>query len=345
MIRKLVSLPLCVLALLLLMGASAAPQQSDVLLAEEESAALDETALETEAQVSIEEEAVNPGAGYIPDEVPWGLRPVEEEEDEEADQPQAPQQEAQEPVQDADSMILVDGAAVPASVGRFVENGITYVALAPMAQVLDSAVTIGWDGTTATVYSDQLSLTARVGDLYLVANGRYLYIPEGVRMVNSMVTVPLSTLAEAFGAALTWDSATGVTQITRGTGGILSGDAFYNQEDLFWLSRIITAESGNQPLEGQMAVGNVVMNRVAHPAYPKTVEEVLAQKNQFSPYQSGALADRTPNESSIVAAKLVLDGGEVAETDGALYFDSTTTSWAARNREYAATLGGHTFYY
>ena len=57
MIRKLVSLPLCVLALLLLMGASAAPQQSDALLAEEESAALDESALETEAQVSIEEEA------------------------------------------------------------------------------------------------------------------------------------------------------------------------------------------------------------------------------------------------------------------------------------------------
>ena len=73
MIRKLVSLPLCVLALLLLMGASAAPQQSDALLAEEESAALNESALETEAQVSIEEEAEEEN------EVPWGLRPIEVE--------------------------------------------------------------------------------------------------------------------------------------------------------------------------------------------------------------------------------------------------------------------------
>ncbi len=332
MIRKLVSLPLCVLALLLLMGASAAPQQSDVLLAEEESAALDETALETEAQVSIEEEAMSEGAGYIPDEVPWGLRPAEEE---------TPVQ-LQTPVE---ALIQVDGAAAPASVGRFVENGVTYVALAPMAQLLDSTVAIGWDGTTVSVYSANLNLTARVGQLYLVANGRYLYIPEGVRMVNDMVTVPLSTLVEAFGATLTWDGTTGVTRIARGTGGIVPGDAFYNQNDLFWLSRVIYAESGNQPLEGQMAVGNVVMNRVAHPAYPNTVEGVLAQKNQFSTYQSGALANRTPTEQCVIAAKLVLDGGEVSETDGALYFDSARSSWASRNRQYAATLGGHTFYY
>ena len=333
MIRKLMSLPLCVLALLLLMGASAAPQQSDVLLAEEESAALDETALETEAQVSIEEEAVNEGAGYIPDEVPWGLRPVEEAE------------ETLQPQTEVEPLLQVDGAAVPDTVGRFVEHGITYVALVPMAQLLDSTVSIGWDGSTVTVYSANLRLTARVGQLYLEANGRYLYIPEGVRMVNNMVSVPLSTLVEAFGATLAWDGATGVTRITRGAGGIVSGDAFYNQNDLFWLSRVIYAESGNQSLEGQMAVGNVVMNRVAHPAYPNTVEGVLAQKNQFSTYQSGALANRTPTEQCVIAAKLVLDGGEVAETDGALYFDSSRSSWASRNRQYAATLGGHTFYY
>ena len=333
MIRKLMSLPLCVLALLLLMGASAAPQQSDVLLAEEESAALDETALETEAQVSIEEEAVNEGAGYIPDEVPWGLRPVEEAE------------ETLQTQTEVEPLLQVDGAAVPDTVGRFVEHGITYVALVPMAQLLDSTVSIGWDGSTVTVYSANLRLTARVGQLYLEANGRYLYIPEGVRLVNNMVSVPLSTLVEAFGATLAWDGTTGVTRITRGTGGIVSGDAFYNQNDLFWLSRVIYAESGNQSLEGQMAVGNVVMNRVAHPAYPNTVEGVLAQKNQFSTYKSGALANRTPTEKCVIAAKLVLDGGEVAETDGALYFDSARSSWASRNRQYAATLGGHTFYY
>ena len=37
-------------------------------------------------------------------------------------------------------------------------------------------------------------------------------------------------------------------------------------------------------------------------------------------------------------------GGEVELTKGALYFDSTNYSWAAKNKEYVATLGGHNFY-
>ena len=40
----------------------------------------------------------------------------------------------------------------------------------------------------------------------------------------------------------------------------------------------------------------------------------------------------------------MLDGGEVELTKGALYFDSTNYSWAAKNKEYVATLGGHNFY-
>ena len=241
--------------------------------------------------------------------------------------------------------LLIDGVAAPANVGKFQKNGVTYVALAPMAQALDSSVEIGWDGSTANIYSSRLSLSAKVGQLYLVANGRYLYLPEGVQIVNNMVTVPLWAVVEAFDATLSWNGSTGTIQIKRGSGGIQSGDSYYDQEDLFWLSRIIYAESGNQSLEGQMAVGNVVMNRVASPAYPNTVQGVLAQKNQFTTYKSGALANRTPNQSSVIAAKLVLDGGEVEETDGALYFDSSSNSWASRNREFAATLGGHKFYY
>ena len=93
-----------------------------------------------------------------------------------------------------------------------------------------------------------------------------------------------------------------------------------------------------------MAVAIVVMNRVASPIYPDTVEEVLAQKNQFSTYRSGGLAENSPNASSVIAAKLVLDGGVVEEVAEALYFDSSSSSWAARNRECIAVIGGHRFY-
>ena len=126
--------------------------------------------------------------------------------------------------------------------------------------------------------------------------------------------------------------------------GLQPGSSFYNQEDLFWLSRVIYRESGNQDLEGQMAVGNVILNRVASPEFPNTVEGVLAQKNQFSTYKSGALRETNPSESSVIAAKLVLDGGVVEETRGATFFDSNANSWAAKNKQFIATFGSHNFY-
>ena len=316
------------------MGASTAPQQSAALLAEEESAVLNEDALDTESQVSYESMEYIGGGKLGNAEVSEQVSLTEEVEAEEQQQAVA-----------GDQTLFIDGVAAPTNLGKFQKNGVTYVSLAAMAQALEPSVQIGWDGSTVKISSSRLALTAKVGQLYLVANGRYLYLPEGVQNVNNTVTVPLSAVVEAFDAKLSWDGATGTIRITRGSGGIQSGDSYYDQEDLFWLSRIIYAESGNQPLEGQMAVGNVVMNRVASPAYPNTVQGVLAQKNQFSTYKSGALANRTPNQSSVIAAKLVLDGGEVAETDGALYFDSSSNSWASRNREFAAVLGGHKFYY
>ena len=252
----------------------------------------------------------------------------------------------QELTEQIDTALCVDGEYVSVEVARVQHDGVTYVALAPMAKELDESVQIGWDGSssTVTVKSSKLSLTAKVGQPYIQANGRYLYVPEGVQMVGGKVTVPLSVLVKAFDARLSWDAASGTVVVNRGSGAIQSGDSYYNQDDLFWLSRIIQAECGNQPLEGRMAVGNVVLNRVKNPAFPSTVKGVLSQKNQFTTWKNGALANRTPTATSVIAAKLVLDGGEVESTKGATFFDSNSNSWAARNKTCVAVIGNHKFY-
>ena len=106
---------------------------------------------------------------------------------------------------------------------------------------------------------------------------------------------------------------------------------------LYWLSRIIYAESGNQILEGKIAVGNVVMNRVNSPKFPDNIYDVLYQKNQFSPASSGSLK-RTPNAESVIAAKLVLEGVEIVP--GALFFNRAGMAcYASRNRAYLTTIG------
>ena len=316
--HKLFSVVLCGFALILLTGAGAAEAETGVLLMDEEigEAAQQVETLYTEEE--LPETAVPAAEGVSPQEL----------------------------TEQIDTALCVDGEYVSVEVARVQHDGVTDVALAPMAKELDESVQIGWDGSssTVTVKSSKLSLTAKVGQLYIQANSRYLYVPEGVQMVGGKVTVPLSVLVKAFDARLSWDAASGTVVVNRGSGAIQSGDSYYNQDDLFWLSRIIQAECGNQPLEGRMAVGNVVLNRVKNPAFPSTVKGVLSQKNQFTTWKNGALANRTPNATSVIAAKLVLDGGEVESTKGATFFDSNSNSWAARNKTCVAVIGNHKFY-
>lgn len=346
--RKLFSMLLCAVALLLLMGAGVEKNAAATLVIEEESASAQqgEQALETTVQTEPVSQDVKEPDDFVPQDV---VEPIPVDEITRANV--APQTVAEpapavEPAPALDQTLLVDGQPVPADTGKTVERGTTYVALAAMSKVLDPGVSVTWDGGagTAVVRGEHLTLIAKVGQLYLEANGRYLYVPEGIWMKNGSVVVPLKSLTKAFDAALTWNQATGVTTVSRGSGAIASGEAFYNKDDLFWLSRIVFAESGNQPLEGKISVANVVLNRVKSPIFPNTVQGVLAQKNQFTTYNGGRLGNRTPNDGSVIAAKLAMDGAVVEETADALYFDSAANSWASRNKTYVATIGGHKFY-
>lgn len=55
------------------------------------------------------------------------------------------------------------------------------------------------------------------------------------------------------------------------------------------LAAIIFCEAGNQPYEGQVAVGAVIMNRVRSSVYPNSIAEVIYQAGQFGPAMTGWL--------------------------------------------------------
>ena len=231
--------------------------------------------------------------------------------------------------------VQVDGNLL--SDRSYVEQGTTYV---PLRSLLDAFG--GWE----TYWDPQLrsAVSRSADDNILTADPAANTISIDGTVYSGRVTVefgrtyvPLRLVVQALGGTAAWDAYLDGAAVT-------SPGADHDAESLYWLSRIISAESRGEPLEGQIAVGNVVMNRLANPIFPDTIKEVLAQKNQFSTYKNGRLANRTPNASSVIAAKLVLDGGEVEETLGALYFDSRKTSWASRNKECVAVIGGHKFF-
>ena len=235
---------------------------------------------------------------------------------------------------------LVDGN-VCEDPGITVYNGITYVSLVNAVLALRPEAVIAWEGEYVVVTDEGLDIRVRVGDQYIQANGRCLYVLNGIIAQNGRVLVPVRTIAQAMGGWVSWS---GVVEVYSGESAIISGESYYNSDSLYWLSRIISAESGNQSLDGKLAVGTVIMNRVESPLFPNTIYDVIFAPNQFSPASNGSI-NREPNAESVVAAKLILEGVRVGGSS--LYFvnpSTTPNSWAERNRTYVTTIGAHAFF-
>lgn len=250
----------------------------------------------------------------------------------------APVRAAHQPVE-----VEVDGRALSADTGSYIYQGTAYVPLAAFLREVDAGE-LTWDGTSARLDTDTLDLTATPGQAWLEANGRTLYVPHTVQITNGRTMVPVRTAAQLFGAEVVWDEAAQTVRVGGGDEILRSGEEFYDPDTLYWLSRVISAESRGEPLVGQIAVGNVALNRVASPSFPNTLYSVIFQPGQFEPVENGTIY-QDPYRLSVTAAKLCLEGAQVI--GGCLYFfapDLSPGTWIVNNRTYYTTIGCHRFY-
>lgn len=231
--------------------------------------------------------------------------------------------------------VTVDGAAVEGFSARSCD-GETYVSFYGVTLALRPDASVEWEEDRLVARGEDFSMSALIGSHYLEVNGRYLYVPGAVRADENWDTlVPAKTLAAALGSEVSWD---GTVVFSAAGEPLLSGEEFYDAQTVDLLSRVITHESGNQPLAGKIAVGNVILNRVADSRFPATVWDVLFQPGQFP----GA-TNCTANAESILAAKLCLDGA--VTVPGAYWFNGVgKPCWASRNKALLFTIGGHAFY-
>ncbi len=244
--------------------------------------------------------------------------------------------------------VTVDGAPFSGSV--LVKNNTTYVGIRKFSTDLDPSASVTYDAATRTltVRSNALTLTCTDGNRYIVANGRYLYYDQPILMKDGTMYAPILQLYRAYGAGIKWSNTLHGFAVTRGRGGIASGSSYYRSDEVLWLSRIISAEAKGEPLLGKIAVGNVILNRVAHSAFPNTIYGVIFDRKygvQFTPTANGTIYG-TPTEESIIAAKICLEGYTVSS--GILYFVNPTkapNSWASKNRAPFGKIGNHAFYY
>lgn len=240
----------------------------------------------------------------------------------------------------AATQVTVNGAPITDSTATLVVEQVLYLSAAPvLAALYPDAQTDLADGML-TVTADGLYLEAAAGNAYFLVNGRYFYVPNFVASENGALLLPAQQLAQALGCTLETDEQTGLVALTQTGQPVTAND--YVEEDLYWLSRAIYSESGNQPMKGRIAVGTVILNRVANEAFPNTIKEVIFAPRQFSPVANGTIF-LTPDAESVIAAKLCLDGAR--EAGECLYFNVTSmVSWADRARTLYCTIGDHNFY-
>lgn len=120
------------------------------------------------------------------------------------------------------------------------------------------------------------------------------------------------------------------------------------------LAAAIYFEARSEPVAGQFAVAEVVMNRVDHPRHPNTVCAVVREDRGPKPHdcQFSFMCDGKPERirewdafyRALDIAERVIEE-RTSFTDGAIYYHTTAVSpsWS-RNLPVSAEIGDHVFF-
>ncbi|KPU45894.1 spore cortex-lytic enzyme precursor [Oxobacter pfennigii] len=111
------------------------------------------------------------------------------------------------------------------------------------------------------------------------------------------------------------------------------------------IAKVVYAESKGEPFIGKIAVASVIINRLSHPEFPKTIKDVIYEKNAFSCLDERYM-DINPDAESYMAVDEALRGND--PTDDAIFYynpKSATSTWmknATKNKP--TTIGRHVFF-
>jgi spore germination cell wall hydrolase CwlJ-like protein len=178
-------------------------------------------------------------------------------------------------------------------------------------------------------------------------------VPTGVNVSSAGVVPTLTVDTRAIEAAPAADAAAPATDTDTDTPDTLAEMVAAQaipaslDRDEECLAASVYFESKSEPLEGQLAVAEVVLNRANSGRFPKSICGVVFQPSQFSFVRGN---DFPPiNRASlhwkraVAIAQIAMNDSWDSEASDALYFHARRVSpnWGKRR---VATLGNHVFY-
>ena len=111
------------------------------------------------------------------------------------------------------------------------------------------------------------------------------------------------------------------------------------EEERELIARIVYLEARGEPAEGQQAVAEVILNRVAAENFPDTVADVVYQENPQQFTTAPRIDEAAPGEAQYAAVDAATSGEAVLPMD-VVYF-----SQQPENGNVWGTIGGHVFCY
>ncbi len=233
----------------------------------------------------------------------------------------------------------------------YLHRGTTYVPIRFVSEAL-RVDSVHWDSLTdsAIIKDGNTTIVLPKNKNGGYINGSYVPVENGTMLVNDRTYVPVRFVSEALDCQVNWVPETYTVNIQKQGVTVpaeLVGYRSYTDDEIYWLSKIIHAESQGEPMNGKIAVGNVVLNRVKSKDYPNTIYGVIFDKKhgvQFSPVLDGSIY-QTPLGDSVIAAKRALAGEK--PVGRCLFFLNPKTAgnkWILNNRQYYTTIVNHDFY-
>ena len=116
----------------------------------------------------------------------------------------------------------------------------------------------------------------------------------------------------------------------------------YSSNDRYLLAKVIYAEARGESYTGQVAIGAVVLNRVADSRFPNTVAGVIYQPWAFTAVNDGQI-NLEPNQKAYQAADDALNGWD--PTYGCVYYynpQTATSKWIWTTKK-VTQIGKHVF--
>ncbi|MCI3922180.1 cell wall hydrolase [Paenibacillus sp. TRM 82003] len=249
--------------------------------------------------------------------------------------------------------VSLNGETLPLEGHALVWDDRLFVPVAPLARWFGA--TVEWDPANEAV-----TLYIPNGDRIVMSNGVPVVYVNDTRyrmdtapfLADGKAYLPFRQVAGLMGASVAWAGEAKTAELALSEEAGTASEAFasvfeeaepYTEEDYLLLAKLVPVEGGYESYEGQLAIANVVLNRVKDERFPASIREVIYSGKQFPPAHNGLMDRSEPNDSVLRAVKDALNGKNNVE-DAVYFFNPDVTSGSFWNRlEVVADIENHSF--